>query len=184
MNANATIPTTFTASATNGTYSISGAATSGGTPLQGVVMSLTGSATASTVTDVSGAYTFSGLATGSYAVTPALNGFAFTPASRSVSIKKANFTGQNFTATPAGATHSISGTVTSGGSPLKGVSVELTGASSKKTTTDAGGNYIFTGLANGSYRVKPRLYRATFTPTSRAVTTNGANVTRQDFTEN
>lgn len=59
--------------------------------------------------------------------------------------------------------------------------MNLTGAVTKSTTTDASGNYTFTGLANGSYTVTPSKTGWTLYPTSRAVTVDGANVTDQNF---
>lgn len=80
-----------------GAFSISGRVTSSlGSPLAGVTMTLTGAANDTTLTDGNGNYSFPNLANGSYTVTPSLAGFAFTPASRSVTISGANVTGQNF----------------------------------------------------------------------------------------
>ncbi|HEY0144133.1 MAG TPA: pre-peptidase C-terminal domain-containing protein [Thermoanaerobaculia bacterium] len=73
------------------TYSISGnAGTTGAT--------LTAGSQGAT-SDASSNYTISGLATGSYTVTPAKSGCTFSPASTSVSVTGANVTGINFTAT-------------------------------------------------------------------------------------
>ena len=90
---------TVTATVTTGTttYSISG--TMSGAVTSGVTMSLTGAATATTTTGTGGTYTFSGLANGSYTVTPSLSGYTFSPTSTSVTISGANQTGKNFTAT-------------------------------------------------------------------------------------
>lgn len=88
-------------------------------------------------------------------------------------------------ATPAGGTnptYSISGQVTSGGSGLSAVTMNLTGPSSTSTTTDSSGNYTFSGLNNGSYTVTPTKSGYTFSPTNQAVTVNGANVTGVNFT--
>jgi fibronectin type 3 domain-containing protein len=60
--------------------------------------------------------------------------------------------------------------------------VNLTGASTASTTADAGGNYTFTGLANGNYTVTPGATGYTFTPASQSVTVNGANVSAVSFT--
>lgn len=76
-------------------------------------------------------------------------------------------------------THAISGSVT--GAVLQNVSIALSGPATRTTTTDAGGHYTFTGLADGAYTVTPTLATFSFTPTSRAVTVNGADVTAQDF---
>ena len=163
------------------TYSISGTVTSGGghgTPIPGVTMTLSGAGTGTTTTDTNGNYTFTGLANGTYTVTPSKTGYTFTPASKNVTINGANVTGQNFT----GTAYSISGTVTSGGSPFSGVTMTLSGTASGTTTTDSSGNYTFTGLANGTYTVTPSKTGYTFTPASRNVTISGANVIGQNFT--
>ena len=83
---------------------------------------------------------------------------------------------------PNPSTYSISGTVTSSGTVLQGVSVTLSGSSSASVTTDASGKYTFTGLANGGYTLTPSQTGYTFTPTNIAVTLNGATVTGQNFT--
>lgn len=78
------------------TYSISGTITAdGGSPRAGVTVT---AGAASDTTDGSGAYTLTGLADGSYTVTPTLSGYTFTPANRSVMIAGAPSTGQDFAA--------------------------------------------------------------------------------------
>ena len=82
------------------TYSVSGTiTTSAGAGIANVVVS-TGSASATT--NSSGAYTLSGLANGTYTLTPSLSGYTFSPTSRSVTVNGANVTGQNFTGTGSG----------------------------------------------------------------------------------
>ena len=80
---------------TPATYGISG--TISGAVLQGVTITLTGGA--STVTDASGSYSFSGLANGNYTITPSLPRYRFKPTSTAVSLSGANVRGTNFTAT-------------------------------------------------------------------------------------
>ena len=46
--------------------------------------------------DASGNYTFTGMANGSYTVTPSNTGFTFTPASQAVTVSSASVTGINF----------------------------------------------------------------------------------------
>jgi len=76
-----------------GAFGISG----GVTPAQaGVTMSLTGSATTSTVTDASGKFAFTGLGNGSYTVTPSKSGITFTPTNQSVTINGSSVSGVNF----------------------------------------------------------------------------------------
>lgn len=81
-------------------FSISGTITMagrGGAPIAGVTVTLSGTASAVTVTDGSGNYSFGGLASGNYTVTPSQAGFTFTPPSRAVTVSGVNVTGQNFT---------------------------------------------------------------------------------------
>ena len=159
------------------TYSISGtvAPAAGG---NGTTLTLSGSANATTTADSLGNFTFSGLANGSYTVTPTHAGYTFSPGSLNVTVNGASMTGLNFTATPQ--TFSISGTITptAGGS---GATVTLSGAVTLTTTANSSGAYTFTGLANGSYAVTPSRAGYTFSPTSQNATVNGADVTGINF---
>jgi Carboxypeptidase regulatory-like domain len=85
----------------------------------------------------------------------------------------------NTSTTPAG--FSISGGVS--GSALHGVLVTLSGTATGNTTTDASGNYSFTGLAAGDYTVTPSLAGFVFNPVSDVVTVSGAAVIGSNFTE-
>ncbi|MBI5076189.1 MAG: carboxypeptidase regulatory-like domain-containing protein [Nitrospirae bacterium] len=165
----------------SGTVRVPGGGLGGGTPVAGVPVALTGAATANAITNALGVYTFTSLADGNYTVTPSQPGFVFTPVNRAVVINSANVTGRDFLRTVAAGTFSVSGTVTSGGLPLSGVSIALTGAATANTTTNASGVYTFTGRANGNYTVTPSLAGFTFAPVNRAVVINNANVTGQDF---
>ena len=78
------------------TFSISGnAGTSGATVTAG---------SQGATSDASGNYTISGLANGTYTVTPSKSGCTFTPVNASVTIAGANVTGRNFTASCSGPT--------------------------------------------------------------------------------
>jgi Bacterial Ig domain/Carboxypeptidase regulatory-like domain len=163
------------------TFSISGtlSPTTGG---GGATVTLSGTSSASTTANSAGAYSFSGLVAGNYAVTPSHSGFNFNPTTKGASITTANVTGVNFTATAqAPSTFTISGTITptSGGS---GATVLLSGAAGATTTTDSSGAYTFTGLANGSYTVTPSDSGFTYTPANKSVTVSGANQTGVNFT--
>jgi hypothetical protein len=162
------IATTFTLSGT-----VTGAAS--------VTMNLSGASTASATTDASGNYSFSALTSGVYTVTPTLAGYTFTPTSSLVTVSGADVTGKDFVATAnTPGTYSITGAVS--GSVAQGVSITLTGTATASTTTDNSGNYSFANLANGSYTVTPSLSGYTFSPTSSAITINGADSTAHDFT--
>ena len=92
----------FTASAVVAqTYSISGTISGGA----GATVDLSGASTASVTADASGNYSFGGLANGTYAITPSLTGYSFTPSSQSATVNGANITGLNFTASASG--HSV-----------------------------------------------------------------------------
>jgi len=162
------------------TYSISGviSPTAGG---NGATVSLSGAATAATTANSSGNYTFTGLANGTYVVTPSHAGYTVSPTSQTATINGANVTGVNFTATAQVGTLSISGTITptAGGS---GATVTLSGAAPAVTTANTSGNYTFPGLANGTYAVTPSNIGYTFSPVSQSVTVNGANKTGVNFT--
>ncbi len=163
------------------TYSISGTITlSGGGALRGVTVTATGgsSSSPSATTDSSGNYTITGLADGTYTLTPTLSGYAFTPATASVAVNGADVTGKNFTASLG---YSISGTVTlSGGSGLAGVT--LSSGTGVTATTDSSGLYTLSPLPVGVYTVTPTLTGYTFSPASLSVTIVNANVGGQNFT--
>ena len=58
-------------------------------------------ASASAVTDATGAYTFTGLANGTYVVSPAMTGLTFEPLTHSVTVNGANAVAADFVATKA-----------------------------------------------------------------------------------
>jgi len=81
-------------------------------------------------------------------------------------------------------TYTISGAVTAAvsGAGLQGIGVSLTGAASKSTTTDASGNYSFTGLPSGAYAVAPTSTNvANFSPSTGSVMVNASSVTNENF---
>jgi|SRR5579859_857194 len=178
-NADVTSGLSFTATATNSTFSISGTISpvTGGS---GATVTLSGAAAATTVADASGNYTFSGRVNGTYAITPSHSGFTFNPTSAAATVSGSNVTGINFTATATNPTFSISGTISpvAGGA---GATVALTGPAAATTTANASGNYTFTGLANGTYTIAPTNAGFTFTPASQNATVNSANVTGINF---
>jgi len=161
-----------------GCGSISGTVSSCGAPLQGVTVELKGATCASTTTttDASGNYRFQWLAKGTYTVTPLMSGYSFTPANQTVTVVKAEIKGVNFDAGSGG--YSVSGTITltSGGAPLPGVTVELLkdAAPVSSTTTDAGGNYQFTCLSGGVYTITPSIPGYGFSPANRQETLNSS----------
>lgn len=73
----------------------------------------------------------------------------------------------------------ISGTVS--GATLEGVTINMTGAATLSTTTDAGGNFSFTGGENGTFTLTPVKAGYTFNPVSLVVVVSGASVTDIKF---
>ena len=97
------------------TYSISGTVTTtAGSTLAGVTVNLSGSATATAITDASGNYSFADLQNGNYTVIPGLAGQTFTPANSTVIVSDADKPDVNFTINPRTitATTTTCGTIT------------------------------------------------------------------------
>ena len=185
----------------------------------GVTMTLAGPGLASSLTattDGSGNYTYRAVP-GDYTVTPGKNSiydavlhtlttYSFAPSSRPVTIISADITGVDFvtTVTTTNA-YSITGKIVSGtidpivaSAPfmLQGVSVWLNNPGYTiwiSLTTDAGGNYAFSGIPNGTYTVGPSHFHTggcprpteyAFSPLTQAITVSGADLTVADFAEN
>ncbi|HEV2352239.1 MAG TPA: choice-of-anchor D domain-containing protein [Terriglobia bacterium] len=75
-------------------------------------------------------------------------------------------------------TYNISGQITLNATGLSGVAVALTGDLTTSTTTDASGNYSFSGLAaGGNYTVTPSLKGYIFTPPNSSFSNLSANQT-------
>ncbi|HEX8650066.1 MAG TPA: carboxypeptidase regulatory-like domain-containing protein [Pyrinomonadaceae bacterium] len=162
------------------TYTISGRVMVGTSGLDGVTMKLTGSRTLTQTTASGGNYSFAGLPTGNYTVTPVRAGYTFNPAQASFNNLSANQTAANFTATAN--SYTISGRILIGTSPLAGVTVKLTGSRTLSATTDSLGNYKFAALTGGgNYTVTPSKVGYKFTPVSRTFTALSANQTTANF---
>jgi hypothetical protein len=155
------------------TYSVSGTVTASGAGLSGVVVT---AGTRSATTIANGTYSIAGLTPGTYVVTPVKAGYTFAPVTRSVAVN-ANVTGVNFTATKTA--FSISGTVrASSGLGLSGATLQC---GALTTTSDAGGNYSFAGLAPAAYTVSVSRSGYIFNPASQSITV-GPDKTSVDFT--
>ena len=79
-------------------HSILGAVTENGIGRGGVTMTLSGCASATTDTAPDGSYSFASLADGDCTVTTSLDGYAFIPPSRLVTVAGADVSGQDFSA--------------------------------------------------------------------------------------
>lgn len=166
----------FTATELSRTYAITGVIS--GDVVASVPVTLSGAASATATTDAEGRYEFTGLAGGSYVVTPSLAGFTFGPASANVTVSGANVYGTDFVAT---ATCTITGTVVGALAP---VAIDLTflGEAAGTALTDAIGRFRFPCAGEGSYMLFPSLPGYTFDPESRTFTVSGgSSVTGLDF---
>jgi hypothetical protein len=107
-------------SSSSTTYSVSGtiSPTAGG----GATVTLSGAASATTTAASSGAYSFTGLANGTYTVTPSHSGYTFSPTSQTATVSGANVTGVNFTAA-SGQTHTATASWTASTSAVSGYNV-------------------------------------------------------------
>lgn len=188
---------------TNG-YQISGQAITYATQegLPGVTISLTGTESQtglqisprSDTTGTDGSYSFVGLNPGTYTVTPFSPGVTFEPPSSSVTIAAQNIDTVDFVAITG---FSISGTIdlvsTDNATPsVTEVDVQLYENAAMRSVTDSeplvtvhpdsDGAFVFIGVENGSYIVKPVLTDYGFTPGSEEVTVAGSDVTDLSFT--
>jgi 6-phosphogluconolactonase (cycloisomerase 2 family) len=107
-------------------------------------VSLSGASSATATTDASGSYSFSGLANGSYTVTPSLTGYTFAPASLAVTVNGADVTGQDFAARKVA--HTVGGTVVG----LAGTGLVLGQNGGDELTVSANGNFTFATVAEGT----------------------------------
>lgn len=145
-----------------------------GTAIAGATVALAGGA--STTTDASGAYSFSGLAPGGYTVSASATGYVGQSAS--VTVAPAATATQGFGLSPATTPGAVSGTVRDAvtGSPIAGASVSTTGASA---TSDATGAYTLSGLAPGSYQVTASA--TNYRSASATVSVGAGTTATQDF---
>lgn len=153
---------------------ISGTVT--GPTVSGVAIALSGQASANTTTDISGNYSFTGLAGGIYTVTPTLAGYTFSPSAPSVPTTGA-ITTQDFTETSALSSFSISGTISYAGSKTGNTIIRvypsgcsggcgsMAGTSFTTAPSVSGTAYIIRGLpaaggggnGNGSYVISAEI---------------------------
>jgi hypothetical protein len=164
-------------------YSISGyVRDAASTPIDNVMMVLTGDTTDTVYTDVSGYYEFSGLVTGTYMVTPSKLGWTFEPVYRTYVPLSANQTDQDYVGTVIVWQYNISGYVRDAASaPIDNVKMVLSGDASDTVYTDVSGYYEFTNLVTGDYTVTPSKFGWVFEPTHREYVSLNANQTNQNY---
>jgi hypothetical protein len=144
-------------------FEVSGRITLGGASLPGVSVAFNGQ---TATTNSLGYYVFANVPfSANGAIVPSLSGYIFTPASRPVNGLSADLLDGDFTATRV---YTVSGTITSSGNYLPGVTVSF---DNKTTTTNEQGVYEFKDISAGlSGLVVPSRSGFTFTPTNDAVT--------------
>ena len=138
-------------------------------------ISVTLSSGAATTTSSGGYYSFTDVEGGTYTVT--ISGYpedaSFDATSAEVTIATS---GQTVTRNFSGSyirTASLMGMVTVEGVGLPGVTVDISGRDDRQTTTDANGQYTFTGLRAGNYTVEI----SGFDPTDVAFSSSSGAVT-------
>jgi len=162
------------------TITITGTITSGGIGLPGVTITLSNSDKTAT-TAANGNYRITVPTGWTGTVTPSKFGYDFSPANRGYSNVTVNQTGQNYTATLQAIT--ISGTITSGGIGLPGVTINLSN-DGRTATTDANGNYSAVVPPGWSGTVIPSKTGYNFSPANRNYTDVTVSQTGQDFLGN
>jgi len=105
VSKNSTPAPSSPSSPSTGTFTISGTL-SPASAGSGALLTLSGPATGSATADTSGNYSFTGLANGTYVVTPTHSGFSFSPTLQTVTLNGANATSINFAASQQ-APHSV-----------------------------------------------------------------------------
>ncbi len=164
-------------------YSISGRITGAGSGLSNIQVS---AGNHQAVTAYDGTYCLSGLASGTYTVTPLTLGYSYTPTSGLVTLTTASISNVDFTAVTS-QTYSISGTVhLNYGDSLANVLVILNDGVHLPWYggPDQYGHYSFSGIPNGTYSVNACLGCYTFSSGYRSypfVTVSGCSVSGIDF---
>ena len=99
-----------------------------------------------TTADSSGNYAFSGLAKGSYTLTPSKSGYTFTPPTQSVILNGSNLTFVNFTAVP----NTTSGTITIDAQVRQDQATASSVITSPKFSTTSNGELLLAFIAAGN----------------------------------
>jgi subtilisin family serine protease/subtilisin-like proprotein convertase family protein len=167
-------------------YSISGTITSTtGAPLANVTVKRSGAAQSGTVpapisvtTDANGIYSFAGLPSATYTITPVLTNAQFTPLSRTVTLNTTSIENVNFTGVTGFA---VKGRITTvNGTPINNVRISR-GGGTVTATTNLNGEYTLSAVPNGTFFVVPSRPGFTFTPASRSITVRNADLLNVDF---
>ena len=135
-----------------------------------------------TKTDVSGAYQFLNVETGSYTLTTLQKGFAYSPPAQVLQVQAKELKVAQIISVAAEKTSAVGGTV-SGGAPVGVVLTLKRGEEfAGSTLTVEGGVFRIDGVLDGNYTLTPSLPGYAFTPQSQVVTVAGEAIAGKDFT--
>ncbi len=167
-------------------FDIQGQVTSSTVPGLGifdVTVTLSGSASATTISDANGNYSFQDLLPGNYTVTPTKAGFTFNPANLSFTNLSADQFSANFT-TASATFFTVSGRAADAGNTgIANVAISylvtpLRGFRTQSTLTDANGNYSIPNLqSGGNYSFLPAKPVLSFTPQNPTLNNLSSNQT-------
>jgi len=158
-------------------FQLNGTVLFNGAPLANVAFAATNGVSC-TSSNASGQYSCSAPQGWSGTVTPALNGYLFTPGTHSYSHVTANQSSQDYAATNQA--YFVSGTVSVNGVPLANAS--LTAANGGVCSpSNAWGQYSCAVVPGWSGTVTPSANGYSFAPASRSLTSVGADQGAQDF---
>lgn len=147
------------------TFQVTGRVTLAGEGLAGVTIA---AGEFSTTTGQDGEYTLAGLPGGAHLLHAGLAGFAFTPATRSLTVgpsrSDVNFTAQRL--------YQIRGVAREGSTGLAGVKVST---GSQSTTTNAQGEFVLSDLKPGTHTLRAFREGYDFTPAVKSVTLKAAD---------
>lgn len=159
-----------------GTRRVGGVVTSGGLPVEGATVTVTGSLSSSTVTAADGSYSFSLSTGGAYTITAVKAGIALAPVSYSTAALAGNMTA-DFSADQ----FVLGGVIKYNGLPLSGVTVTLGGTASGSVLTDYNGAYSFTLPPGEACTLTPSKPGYTFVPASISTGTSAHDQPANDF---
>lgn len=149
--------------------------------LSNVVVVLSGTTSATDVSDGNGNFSFVGLTVGgNYVVTPARTNYSFSPTLRTftnlTTAQTADFIGTL-------ANYTISGQVTdSANAGIGGIVIALSGSQTGTTMTAANGGYSFTVPGDGNYTITPGGSTYAFAPVSFTFNSLSQNQNAANFT--
>jgi predicted AAA+ superfamily ATPase len=155
----------------------------GNVPLSGVTVRLSPGGQAVT-TGVDGEFAFDNLSPGTYTLAPSKAGYTFSPSSRSIGLVGEDVVGLEFVGSEVvgpPVTYELRGRVqTDEGLPLSHVRLAIDPPVAGDVTSDGQGEYLFRGLQEGTYRVRPEKAGYGFKPEELSVAVVG-DLSGQDF---